>query len=141
MPHGDAIRMTPCTSTDAHHPSHPPWLQDPGRQTLHPAHAVAHAGVQLVHPQPVEQPELRPHHILHGQDREACGVSRPVRVSGIHGSGTRAPIAASQHVGANDKVLVRVQGRARADEPLPPPWLCVLRCATGVTRGAEAGVQ
>ena len=39
---------------------------------------------------------------------------------------SRAPVAPSQVVGADDEELVRVDGTARPDKPLPPACILVI---------------
>jgi hypothetical protein len=48
MPHGDAVRMTPRSSTNANNPAYAFREERTGSQTEHAAHARANARIQLL---------------------------------------------------------------------------------------------
>ena len=145
VPHGDAVRMTPGTATDRHNLAHSFALEHASSETLHPAHARANTRVELPYAHCVEQPELRPHHVLHGQDGKSGGISFlllfPLALGErIQRAGSSRTIASSYDIGADDKVLVRVKRRPWSDELFPPSGFGVLLCTFRVAAGAESSM-
>ncbi len=69
------------------------------------------------------------HHIADGDHGKAhaVGLSR----TGVDAGGAGASLTAPQHVGADHKVAVRVDGKPGTDKPFPPP-----RFVPGKMRGA-----
>ena len=107
---------------------------------LHSAHAAADDGQQRVDPEAVEQEPLRLDHVRDGQHREleAEGLAG-LRVDG---GGAGAALAAADHVGAEEEVLVRVEGAAGPDGLVPPAGLFIRgRVAPGDVGVAGEGVE
>ncbi len=87
-------------------------------QSLLPADGTSDDRFELSHPEVIQEPLLRPHHIPDGDDREP----HPIRASrfGVDRSRACTPGATTEYVGADDEVLVGVDGAPRPDHRIPP---------------------
>ena len=88
----------------------------------------------------IDQHLLQPHHVADGDHRERhARTGQPV--AGLIEAGPGGAAAAAQHVGADDEVLVGVEGLAGADHVVPPAGLAVFVADAGGVRVARKGVQ
>jgi len=98
-------------------------------QHLHGAHRAAEHREQPRDAQMVDQPLLRPHHVVYRHRRKIDApqpfpiVARAARAGGAH--------AAAQHIGADDEVAAGVQRLAGTDHHVPPAVLAGDRVALG----------
>ena len=86
-------------------------------QRPHAAHRAADDARPAADPEGVGQRRLDADLVADGHLGEA---GPPAAVVRGRGGGPRRPLAAAQHVGADDEEAVGVQRAARADQPVPP---------------------
>lgn len=139
VPHGDGVGVGARAAGDGDDACDAGGEEGGGAQGEHAAHGGADGGVERGDAEVVEQAELAADHVVEGEDREAGGVGEAI--AWVDGGGPGGPVAAAEHVGADDKELARVDGFPGADEFLPPPRLGVGGVGVRVGAGAEAGVQ
>ena len=108
-------------------------------QRLHPAKRRPDAGVDLLNAQVVQQQKLRAHHILHRHKREGRGIDL-IRER-VDGGRTRAAVAATEVVAADDKVLVCVNCFPWANKLLPPARCFVSLGGGGQERGGKVEIE
>jgi hypothetical protein len=137
MAHGYAVRVTSGTAGDTDEFAYSLGVEDRRGQTLHTAHAGTDRGIQFLNAHPIQKTELRAYHILHGKDREASSV-RLITSQRVLGTRSSTAITTSQHIGANDKVLVRIDRSTRSDKLLPPARLGVCRSALCMTASTQS---
>ncbi len=108
-------------------------------ERLHAPHGAAEGAEQAFDAEVVEQALLRAHHVADGDggERDPVGAAG----GGIGGEGAGGALAAAEHVGADDEVVVGVHGLAGADEVVPPAGLAVVeRVDAGAVVVAGEGV-
>ena len=95
-------------------------------QHLHAAHGTANHGKPAADPKPFHQALLRAHHVA-DRHRRKIRAPRPAKPApgGIRHFTARpgGAHAAAQHIGADQKVAIRIQRPAGADDVFPPAGL------------------
>ena len=103
-------------------------------QHLHAAHGTANHGKPAADPKLFHQALLRAHHVA-DRHRRKIRAPRPAKPapSGIRHFTARpgGAHAAAQHIGADQKIAIRIQRPAGADDILPPAGLAGDRVSFG----------
>mmetsp|Transcript_6957 Transcript_6957/g.17795 ORF Transcript_6957/g.17795 Transcript_6957/m.17795 type:complete len:414 (+) Transcript_6957:373-1614(+) len=95
-----------------------PLHRHPPLERLHAAHAAPDGGGHALDAELQQDLLLQSNHVANGHHREVhAPLLTRVRVDG---GGPRRAVAAAQHVGAEDEVLLRVKRPAGAEERCPP---------------------
>ena len=108
-------------------------------QHLHSAHRAARHRKQLRNAEMVNQAFLTVHHIFNRNQREREAIRLLRR--GIDAGRPGRAFAAAEHIGANDKILVRVERLAGANHVIPPARLFVAFVKSGGMSVAGKGMQ
>ena len=117
----DVLRGMPRRGGDRHGGRHPFGVTGRPRQHLHAAHGAADDAEELVDAEMIDQRHLRLHHVADGDDGK---IQAPGFAGlGIDAGRSRRAHAAAEHVGADDKEAVGVDGLARSHHRLPPAGL------------------
>jgi hypothetical protein len=139
MAHGYAVRVTSGTAGDTDEFAYSLGVEDRRGQTLHTAHTGTNRGIQFLNAHPIQKTELCAHHILHGKDRKASSI-RLITSQRILRTRPCTAITTSQHISADDKVLVGIDRSARSNELLPPARLGVCRSALRMTASTQSSM-
>ena len=100
---------------------------DPLRVEGREGHATKHAGrgpydsEELPDPERIEEQGLTADDVIHRDVGKGGAVAFPRR--GIEAGRSGRAVAAAHVVGANDEILIRIEGFARSDEEIPPAFL------------------